>query len=313
MKNKAFPTIPVVCLHLTAILFFVLCASPSEAVDKQVKKKPTVPRASRTVLESQGLTYIYETMNLDETVLRSYDFYGNPGEITISEGASGKNIIYQEKFTSVPGCAKFPTISRYPTKADVEYDSFVVLCGSDGGRHETIKAFMRGVTALDIKTASLDFQDSFPNLAYDDRHGFYAAKVYKRVLVDDVGYGTMEYATAYRLLIDDTVFGFVPVFGAPMEQFYFGYYLELKDEIVRRKTASTNNGGHDDDGALLGDYVGPMLGALVATENAGRICPEMRIFKSFGLNLQDLQAWRKRLASIGYPDFNFDSCKEVTK
>lgn len=313
MKARAFLTLRMVCVPTIALLLLVLLASPSEAGDKQVKKRPTAPQSSRTVLESQGLTYVYETMNLDKAMIERHDFYSNPGQITISEGASGKDTIYQEKYTLVPGCSRFPTISKYPTKADVECDSFVVLCGSSGGRHETIKAFIRGAAGLDIKTASLDFQDSFPNLAYDDRHGFYTAKAYRRMLVDGVGYEFKAYATVYRLLIDNFIFSFIPVFGAPVEQFYSGYYQELKDEIMQRKAASANNGGYDDDAPSFGDYCGPMLAALVATENAGKICSEMGVFESFGLTLQDLQAWRKRLVNIGYPDFNFDSCREVTK
>ncbi len=310
MKNRPFRTVLMVCVQLTTILLLVLIASPSDAKDKQ--KRPRVSQSSRTVLESEGLTYVYQTMSV-ETLQKRYDFFGDVGRITISESVPGGNIVYEEKYGLRPGCDRFPTISRFPTKADTGAEWFVVACGSDYGRHETIKAFMRGATALEIRTTSLDFENSFPNLMYDSQHGFYTAKVYKRVLVDGVGYGTIEYATAYRLLMDGTVFGFVPVFGAPVEQFYLDYYVKLKDEILRRKAASAKEPGHEDDAGLIGDHVGPMLGALVATENAHRICSERKVFESFGLTPQDLRAWRKRLANMGYPDFNFDTCREVTR
>lgn len=312
MKDRPFRIVLMVCVQLTAILLLVQLASSSDAKPKQVRKRPTVSQPSRTVLESEGFTYVYQTMSV-ETLQKRYDFPGDVGRITISESVPGGNIVYEEKYTLRPGCYRFPTISRFPTKAATEAEWFVVACGSDYGRHETIKAFVRGITALEIRTTSLDFENSFPNMTYDPQHGSYAAKVYKRVFIDGVGYGTTEYATAYRLLLDGTVFGFVPVFGAPMERFYLDYYVELKDKILRRKAASAKGPDHEDDAGLIGDYVGPMLGALVATENANRICSERKVFESFGLTLQDLRVWRKRLVNMGYPDFNFDNCREVTK
>jgi hypothetical protein len=312
MKDRPFRTALMVCLQLTIILVLVFFASPSDAKYKQVRKRPKASQPSRTVLESEGLTYVYQTMSV-ETLQKRYDFPGDVGRITISESVPGGNIVYEEKYGSRPGCDRFPTVSRFPTKADIGAEWFVVACGGDYGRHETIKAFVRGTTALEIRTTSLDFENSFPNLMYDSHHGFYTAKVYKRVFMDGVGYGTVEYATAYRLLMDGTVFGFVPVFGAPMERFYLDYYVELKDGILRRKAASAKEPDHEDDAGLIGDYVGPMLGALFATENANRICSERKVFESFGLTLQDLRAWRKRLVNVGYPDFNFDNCREVAK
>jgi len=313
MKAKTLGRVLMVSLQLAAILLCLLSAFPSEAGEKQARKARVPSRPSRSVLESEGLTYVYETMGEDEAMLKRYDFStDNTGQITISESAPGGNIVLQERYTSTPGCDRFPTISRFPTKADVEENWFVVVCGSDGGRHQTIKAFLEGITALDIKTASLDFENSFPNLAYDPEHGFYVARVYKRVLLDDIGYGVVEYAMAYRLLIDQTVFTFVPVFGAPVEQFYFDYYLELKDQMMRRKSASIKEADHENGAALFGHYYGPMLGALVSTEDKDRICSETGAVKSLGLTSQDLRAWRKRLARMGYPDFNFDKCG-VTK
>ena len=312
MKAGQLRTACMVCLSMAAVLLLILSVSHSQAGDKEVMKKPKALPPSRAVLESERLTYVYQTMSV-ETSGKRYDLSGDVGRITISESVPGGNIVYEEKYGLRPGCDKFPTISRFPTKADTGAEWFVVVCGSDEGRHETIKAFVRGTTALEIRTTSLDFENSFPNLTYDSQHGFYMAKVYKRVLVDGVGYGTIDYATAYRLLIDGTVFGFVPIFGAPMERFYLDYYVELKDKVLRRKAASAKEPDQEDDAGLLGDYVGPMLGALVATENANRICSERKVFESFGLDPQDLRAWRKRLVDMGYPDFNFDNCREVTR
>ncbi len=313
MEDRAFPTAPMISLQLILALFLLLLASPSHGADRQVREKPRLSHNSRAVLESDGLRYVYETMRINEAMLKHFDFSADLGMITVSVGTSAENTVYQEKYTLRPGCDKFPTISRLPTKVGAEEGWFVVLCGSDGGRHETIKAFLRGPTALDIKTSSLDFGNSFPNLEYDDQHGSYAAKVYKRMLVEDVGYGTVEYAFVYRLLIDDTVFGFAHTFGAPMERFYFDYYLGLKDEVMRGKATSSKEPGNKGDAALFGDYFGPMLSALVATEDAGRICSEMAAVESFGLTPQDLRAWRKRLVNMGYPDFSFDNCKEAAK
>ena len=312
MKAGQLRTACMVCLSMAAVLLLILSVSDSQAGDKEVMKRPKALPPSRAVLESEGLTYVYQTMSV-ETLRKRYDFPGDVGRITISESVPGGNIVYEEKYGLRPGCDKFPTISRFPTKADIGAEWFVVVCGSDEGRHETIKAFVRGITALEIRTTSLDFENSFPNLMYDSQHGFYTAKVYKRALVDGVGYGTIEYATAYRLLMDGTVFGFTPVFGAPMEQFYLDYYKELRDRVKRRKAASTKEPVHEDDAGLTGDYVGPMLAALVATENANRICSERGVIESFGLTPPDLRAWRKRLVNMGYPDFNFDNCREVTK
>ena len=311
MKISALLTVLIACSQLSAIL--LLFVPPSEAADKQIRKRPTVSQNSRAVLESEGLRYVYETTGVDETVRKRHDFYTNPGRITIREAVAGGDIVYQEKFTLRPGCGKFPAISKLPLRSDGGGGSFVVMCGSDEGKHVTIKAFISGPTALDIKTASLDFESSYPSLAYDERHGFYTAKVYKRKLVDGVGYGTKEYPAAYRLLVDDSVFGFVPVFGAPVEQFYFDYYVELRDEVLRSKKAAARATSREDDAIMLSDYFGPMLSALAATENETRICSQMTVFKSFGLNSRDLQTWRKRLANMGYPDFNFDKCAEVTR
>jgi hypothetical protein len=132
-----------VCLCLSPSLLFALCVAPAEAADKQPPKGAQAPGKSRAVVESEGLTYSYETVQLAKAMLGRYDISGDLGMITIFDGTDRKNIVHQEKYVLPPGCAKFPTISKFPSRNVTGNPSLVVTCGSDEGRHQTIKAFKR--------------------------------------------------------------------------------------------------------------------------------------------------------------------------
>jgi hypothetical protein len=132
-------------------------------------------------------------------------------------------------------------------------------------------------------------------------------------MLTEEAYGTVEYLFVYRLLDDGAAFAFVPVSGATAEQSYLSYYQELKEFVRRKEAASRKQQSLEDRAALLGNCLGPMLSALMATQSEERICAQMGVFKSFGATSKDLQARRKSAVALRYPDFNFDKCKEATK
>ena len=146
-----------------------------------------------------------------------------------------------------------------------------------------------------LMNATLEFGSSTPNLEDIDGDGFYEAKVYRRILFDDIGYSRLSYLTVYKLNIDETLFGFVPTFGGSISKTYFDYYMSLKQRAEKSD---------------LQDVAGPMLAALLAIQDEGRICKEVKTSVLSKLTNKDLHDWGRRLSELGYPSFTFDKCRK---
>jgi len=265
---------------------------------KQIDDKPY-----RGEIEADGYTYTYEAIPTPIQESRVEMFY--QGKITIR--GPDKRVVYQEITPFQPGmCSGFPKISKLSVKNLPVYKLLggepgkerwlVIICGSYTGRHQTMKVFFKD--PISLKSTSLHFEDTTPNLSDIDGDGLYEAQVSRRVLFDDIGYGVLPYLTVYKLNIDNNLFGFIPYFGNKIIKHYFDYYIWLKSSL----TADN-----------FDDRVGPMLAALLATQNKSKICGEIKTFRSYGLTIRELQAWGERLTGLGYPRFNFTTCKEGMK
>jgi hypothetical protein len=247
----------------------------------------------------------------------SFDAIPNPsgdplsftGRITV-KGEKGETI-YQEETALGPRC-KMPIISKLIQKPLASSRltigiftgkelELAILCGDTGGRHATLKIFFDGPVSL--MSTTIEFEDTEPNLSDIDGDGFYEAKVYRRLLFDDVGHSQESYLKVYKLNIEQSAFGFSPAFGPKIAKPYRDYYLSLKktyDDPKRRHEVG-------DD---MKDFVGPMLAALLSTEDKTTICKGLKTFFSRGLTQNDLKTWVKRLTATGYPAFNLVACKE---
>jgi hypothetical protein len=303
-KNR---TIPSISFNITQMLKWILLIfwgcnlfvySYIQAVEPQAKDKQRDIKEFKGEIEADGYSYTYEAVPFQAETT----FY--QGRITVR--GSDKKIVYQEVTPLQPGlCDRFPAISKFPLRlpsykllgGDPKKERWLVtLCGSYSGRHKTMKVFFKD--PISLKNTTLHFEDTTPNLSDIDDDGFYEAQVYRRVFFNDVGYGVIHYLMVYKLNFDSSMFGFCPQFDSKIADKYFDYYLELKKSLKSE---------------IISDYVGPMLAALLATQDKNKICTEIRIFIENGVTIKELQTWERRLTSVGYPGFNLSICKEVLK
>lgn len=291
-----------------AALFVLFICVFCRSKDSVAESNPKENLQQTESLESEGLTYEYISLQPDEATSNKYDIDGSIGKIRISETLNRKNIIYLEEFALKPGCDKCATISRLP----MGKEWLVALCGSTGGRHQSIKIFKRGYILLDFRTATLDFENTNPNIADINNDGFYEAIVYRRVMFSDGEYSSSEYLMVYKLNVDSTLFGFVPVFGKNVLQTYFDYYVKKKKSF-QQALKPTKVGTGKKNMIKAKEDIGSMLAALLSTKDNERICSEISSLERFGLTLADIKKMTQRLTSIGYPDFDFKICEEVSK
>jgi len=287
-------------LSLTMCLLFIVTYCEAAGTQKQSNKNKK--RAPNTI-EAEGYTYSFEP-----------DYRGYPGGKYIIKNIKREIFYSEETGLESKGCGNFPTISKVPFgKRDhlllggAEKTKWLVItCGSISGRHLTLKIFLHGNPGLFIRTTSIHLEDTTPNLKDIDGDGLLETEVYRRVLFEGIGSGTAKYLTIYKLIIDDSIFGFTPSFGSSLAEKYFDYYQYL---ITGYKTQFP-----DDFFDLLqrGPMVlGPMLAALLSTQDKKMICRGIKTLIQNKVSLNDLQTWKERVKTLGYPDFDFNICKEV--
>jgi hypothetical protein len=259
--------------------------------------KPT--QAPPVELTVEGLTYKYNAVPIRPEVGEVY------GAITIRNNKG--EIQYQENTWLQPCMHSFPAVSKLPQKplssARLNRGKLtnterwlVVLCGTSTGQHQMLKVFLND--PIYLMSTTLEFEGTTPNLADIDGDGFYEAKVYRRILFDDIGYSRLTYLMVYKLNIDETLFGFSPVFGHGIAESYLEYFISLKKQVEK---------------AGLQDAAGPMLASLLATQDEDRICKELKSSGLSKLTIKDLQDWGRRLSYLGYPSFAFHKCRGEVK
>ena len=250
-------------------------------------------RAPSAQLEVGGYTYRYETV-------------GVGGKITIRSTSQGA-VLYQEMTGVQPGrCAKNPVISKLPAdplRRFTEHHGvgpherwIAILCGGTTGHQQTIRVFIEHPTVF-VRVTSLEFEDTIPNLTDLDGDGRYEAKVFRRILWPELGF-LQDYLQVYRLQIDGQLFGFVPVYGSAVKHVYREEFDRYKNAPGRERIASD---------------VGPMLAALLATQDMSMICGEVGTFTARRVTVAELERWQERLGQLGFPGTDFSKCAEVTR
>lgn len=257
-------------------------------------------------LESGGYEYEYQSDPVYQTTSKELMYY--TGRIAVTRIAN-QQVIYEENDTFPPGmCSGFPAISKLLFKVPVsrllggnpkEDRELIVLCGSNSGRHKTIKVFFDG--PMGLRVTALDFENTRPNISAISGGGIYESVVYRRVMFDDVepGYAVTPYMFVYALNVDDSSYGFSTQFGQGVARHYLGYYKNLYKSL---SSASEKE--------VASDYIGPMISALFATKDKDTICREIRTLANEGVQLAVMREWATRLPKAGYPYFDLNICEE---
>lgn len=252
-------------------------------------------------LEVDGYKYEYQSVPVFDTTKKLMYYTGR----IVVTGIVNQKDIYKENITLQPGmCDEFPPISKLPFKVPVSRvlggdpkndRTLTVLCGSNSGRHQTIKVFFFGPGGL--RTTALDFENSKPNIsAINIGDGIYESVVYRRVMFDgEIGIGTTPYIFVYALNVDNSSFGFSPQFGQGVARHYLGYYQSLS-------SASKTE--------ILPNDIGPMISALFATRDKDTICREIKALAKKGVQPAVMREWATRLPNAGYPYFDLNICEE---
>jgi len=285
-------------------LFWLIIVLSSPFISLQAIAKDAVITATESLtyrheLSVSKLTFIYESvLPSDEAIPKGADTDLPYSKITIIEG---NKIIYQQLSPLQPSCHNFPSVSQYTLATqdgDQQEHSLVVFCGSDEGRHNTIRSFIVGLSHDGFQAATLDFFDSTPNIMKNER-GELISAVYKRQHMLDgrpLGY---PYLTIYSLQSNGSYFGFVPQFGKETEEAYLNYFKELLGVYAKSNKAP--------------EVLGPLLAALLSTKNVEIVCHEIKEMMkqpTAFLNKSDIKLWQSRLRNTIYPDLNITSCME---
>ena len=185
-------------------------------------------------------------------------------------------------------------------KAEKEH-WLVAIYGSDLGSYPTLKIFFREFSNI-LRTTSLNFGDTGPNLSRTEDGGGYTALVYRRINFVKVADGLQNCLTVYKLqtyspMLDDTLFGFIPVFGPEMTKPYLEYYMRYKQWLMKDREPS------------FIPFLGELLSGLIATQDYSLICKEITELKVYGITDDQLLSVIEQLKDLGYPGFNPTDCK----
>lgn len=195
---------------------------------------------------------------------------------------------FVEYTTLAPGCDGFPDQS----KIKVSGIDVAVLCGSIGGRHQTLKAYW--VSSNGLSSSSIDFFDGVPNIEF---HGDVAVSIVFRKRIVRGVYSGMSFPHAYIFGIDQSVGGFGPA-----------------SEDVRREIYMDNFNKIFNSGNISsGEHLDLALIFLLETRDSAVICPSIRGLKAKYANGDMINSVIHRVISSGYPDFNFELCLKEGK
>lgn len=295
MRNKL--NLTQVALRRAIVVVLFLC---QPLIVSSVFGEPT--STDRNVrLESDGYRYEYQSVPVLHPVSKKLMFY--TGKITVSS-MSNQQVIYEENTTIQPGCDGFASISKLSFQVSVarllggdpkKDRMLTVLCGSNAGRHPTIKVFF--FSPVGLRATALDFEESTPNIsATTNSDGIYKSVVYRRIMFSGGdGIGTTPFIFVYILNVDSSSFGFSPQFGQGVARHYLDYYQSLSSAL---KTE------------ISPDYIGPMISALFASKDKDTICRETRTLASKGVQPAVIREWAAKLPDAGYPYFDLNNCEE---
>ncbi|WP_343629926.1 hypothetical protein [Roseateles sp.] len=210
--------------------------------------------------------------------------------IQVTRGRTGgRDEILKELSPLEPGCGEVPALASLA-------DRYVVLCGHLGGRHFTYRVFRLGAGGLE--STALDAFDQASPLVIDAQDRI-TTLVTRRDQFPSELKGPLYFPFVYALHADESGMGFAPAFDEAARPQYLQFYEWTK--------ANKN----------LSQFLPVMLAALVASRDQKAICREI---KEWGTGEQQkrgrtvpvdrvIDDWAKRLPSIGYPHFDFNSCR----
>ena len=291
-------------LSLLVLFLGILFASPlARAEENQDKTKLDATTPYKEQIEADGYEYTYEAVpdpNQDDREKIRY-----VGKITIQD--KHNNIFYQETTDLEPGDGEdFPRLSKWPVKVPNKYYNdhqqerwLVAIYGHYFGRQNTMRIFFRD---SNVRTTSLEFGDTVPNLQRTEDGGGYTAQVTRRILFPNAAGGLANCLTVYKLqvynpIVDHALFGFIPVFGPDMAKPYLENYMWYKESLGLDKEPNAI--------PLAVDVVS----ALIATQDKKMICKEIKAHKRFGLTDNQFLSLIEQLKDVGYPGFNPTDCK----
>lgn len=287
-----------------ALLFSDISANANELI---------LASGVRQQVKAEEYTYSYDIVTSPSSEDKSEIIY--KGKITINN-RNGENI-YEEITGLDPRlgmCGRFPMLSKLPLKvpgikeSTYEKKWLVVFCGSSAGHHQTLKIFIRDLAFDQIKSATLDYGDTIPNLALNNKGSSYIAKVYRRILFPKSNSGLQNCLLFYKLHLDHNLFSFIPAFEKEITNLYSDNYRKQKsvfeEKIGKQPFENTL--------AIFNQNAGSMLSSLLATQDKTYICSELKTFITYGIKVDGLQRWIMEIGKIGYPEFNIDTCGGLT-
>ena len=170
------------------------------------------------------------------------------------------------------------------------------------GTTKTLKIFFEQSPGI-LNSTSLNFGDNTPNLQRTEDGSGYLARVIRRISFASAAGGLQNCLTIYKLqayspLYDDTLFGFIPVFGPDMAKPYLEYYIEEKERFNIDKEPNAI------------PFSEEVLSALIGTQDKKLICKEIRDHKRFGLSNDQLLSVVEQLNDLGFPGVNLFNCEE---
>ena len=240
-------------------------------------------------IEAGLLTYSYEAIPILDP--RTQELMFNSGKITvIRQTGAHRETIYQEHGILSPGCDDQPALSklRIEPSTGIVGEDVVLLCGSSGGRQQTLKLFREAPQGL--ITATLNFYNSFPKLRFDETTHSHVAMVARRDLIPGQ-VGPIYFPFLYRLHIDVSTMAFAPVFGGPFERHYVEYYRALLTSSGQKYN------------------MGPAVASLMATQNHALICEEISKLERLDLSHAAMLEYARLAVTLGYPAFDFNRCE----
>jgi len=256
------------------------------------------PEETSERLDVGDLTYEYKKIPIIDPNTKELEYYS--GEILVTN-TKRQSIIYREADTLAPGCWKFPTLSTVTVprsdsllggKDFGKGKVLVLLCGSTGGPHQTLKVF--GSAGVSLSVASLDFHNTRVNFSYDPDIGAFAAMVLQRG-VFTLDQGGESHAFVYRLRLDMNTMGFAPIFGPSVKKYYLKDFEDLVDSNGIEQVAQRP---------------GTAITALMATGDQRLICSKIAELEAAGASRTIIQQWLEAAPLAGYPTFDLEVCGE---
>lgn len=227
------------------------------------------------ILAADGYRYRYD-------VMRTAD--GLEGRLTATVMATGIRVTLATGLPP-PGCERAGGSGLTPNRrVALGGRSFVLICGSDGGRSNVLLVLGRGKLV-----GRLDFGEQPPQLAAEPASSRFVGRVYRRVLQPQGNLFAM--LMIYELNVR-TSHGFGLSFAPERSREYLQYYREL---------ASSGS-----DAELIAQS---LLGALVGSGDRALVCAQLRTGPLAKVSPELIAAAAANLGSLGFPSFTPAECR----